>query len=177
MCNAPVILAILLIACGALVEAPARAAAVGGLPPGQHAAHAKYWPRLQRWVTNFTPLSFHLGITNLTPGFERDLWFSVGEALEHIDRNGRMTQYRMPYSLWRISGIARGPDGRIWFSAGQSGRIGTVDRAGKLRMEQLVPRRHFPDIRELVVTPSGDLWFSDFGRASIGHRTPNHRKC
>lgn len=152
----------------ALFCSPALA---GGVHPGAHSAQPKYWTRSGHWVTNFSPLDFGGPILGLTPGTSGGVWFGVGNTLQHIDASNRMTMYRMPDPLWLVESVTRGPNNSIWFSAGQSGRLGILDARGTLRFETLVARRNFPDIHGLAVSRSGEVWFVDTGRLSFGHRS------
>jgi hypothetical protein len=161
----------ILIVTTVLLEASASSA--DGLPPGQHSAHPKYWPQISKSVINFTPLQFDLAIRNLTPGPSRDLWFSVGSSIEHIDADNKTTSITLPYPQWRVSGIALLQDSVV-FTAGQSGKIGIIT-PGAVRYIQIVPRQDFPDLRDLIVNDRGEMWFIDAGRRSIGYRSASGR--
>ena len=139
--------------------------------PGQHSERPKYWAAVHRWVTNYSPYSFSGRISALTGDGNGGVWFGVNSSLEHIDAGGRMSQYVMPEWLWEIYGFARDPSGRLWFSLGQSGRIGTIRSDGNLQTRIVVPRRFFPDIRDIAFDANGTLWFTDFGRRSVGMLT------
>jgi len=156
--------------CLAFVSAAARADIP---PPGSHSVLAKYWDSIDRWVTNYSPYSYSMPIADLISDNDGGVWFGVGPSLEHIDRGGRMSQRNMPEYLWDIFGFARDPGGRLWFSLGQSGRIGTIDPDGSLRTRVIVPRRFDPDIHEIAFDPDGILWFRDYGRGSIGRVSPD----
>jgi streptogramin lyase len=136
--------------------------------PGQHSAHPKYWPAVHRWVTNYSPYSYGGEIHGLISDTAGGVWFGDYNSLEHIDAAGRMSQYLMPEWLWEIYGFARDRFGRLWFSLGQSGRIGTIDSNGTLYTRIVVPRRFMPDLREIAFDSGGNLWFMDFGRRSVG---------
>lgn len=150
------------------------AASAAGLPPGEHSKTPKLWERVGKHVVNYTPRDFGGRIHALTARGD-ELWFALGNTLEHIERSGRLTSFPMPAPQWQVGGIAAGPANTVWFSAGQSGRIGFVDAAGHYHFQQLVARRFFPDIRDIAPMAGGDLWFLDLGRASFGHRTPSGR--
>lgn len=136
--------------------------------PGQHSEHPKYWAAVHRWVTNYSPYSYSGRISALTGDGKGGVWFGINSSLEHIDAGGRMSQYVMPEWLWEIYGFARDGTGRLWFSLGQSGRIGTIRSDGSLQTRVVVPRRFFPDIRDIAFDADGALWFTDFGRRSVG---------
>ncbi len=145
-----------------------------GLPPGQHTATPKYWPRLGWHVANYTPFQFDGRVRSLTAGTNGDIWFGVGSSLEHIDSHRNMSVTRMPYSQWTVSGISVvGKD--VWFSAGQSGKLGILDGTGNLRFVQAVPRRFNPDIWDVIANNDGEAWFVDYGRLSIGYRSATGR--
>lgn len=145
-----------------------------GLPRGHHTVHLKYWPRFKWHVTNFTPYELDYRIGNLTPDGAGGLWFSVGNSIEHIGRDLTIRTFPMHEYLWRVSGIALAGS-RTWFSIGQSGKVGVIDQSGRLKLIQVVLRRNFPDLRDIVVKRSGEMWFLDFGRRSIGYRSASGR--
>jgi len=138
-------------------------------PPGTHGA-PKRW-QIGVTVTNFSPFAFDGPIVGLTPDKRGGVWFGLGRTLEHIDATGRMQNYEVSREpLWRIGGIAYDPSGHLWFSLGQSGRVGTVDSNGRLQTRILVARNDFPDVRSIAFDAQGTLWFQDVGRRSIGRR-------
>jgi streptogramin lyase len=121
-------------------------------------------------VTNFNPTD--TPVVGLSPDGSGGLWFGAGPNLDHIDRDGRIETYPISREwLWSVSGVAIDPHGRRWYSLGQSGRIATLDGHRRVRTQVLVPRRYFPDIRDLVFDARGTLWFVDSGRSSLGRRT------
>jgi hypothetical protein len=152
------------------------ASTADGLPRGQHTATPKYWPKFGWHVTNYTPIESRvdLPIVALTAGTDGDLWYGVAASLEHIDRDKRITSVTMPHQEWTVSGISVvGRD--IWFSTGQSGKIGVIDNDGTPRFVQAVARRFNPDIWDLIGNEAGEVWFVDAGRSSIGYRSASGR--
>jgi len=145
-----------------------------GLPPGQHTSAPKYWSGIDRAVTNYTPFQLDYRIENLTPTADGGLWFSVGSSIQRIDPDGSLTPFVMPHNLWRVSGITQVRQ-TTWFSAGQSGKVAVIDARRRIRFIQVVPRRFFPDIRDIVVNGAGEMWFLDEGRRSIGYRSSSGR--
>lgn len=140
--------------------------------PGQHSARAKFWPSVRRWVVNFSPYAFNGPIVGLHSDGAGGAWFGVGQTVEHITADGRVANYvASTESLWQVRSITTDTAGRIWFSLGQSGRIGTIDRSGRVQTSVLVPRRYNPDIRDITFDRAGTLWFSDVGRRSVGRKT------
>jgi hypothetical protein len=140
------------------------------LAPGQHTAWPKYWPQVDRYVTNYTPYELDYRIENLVPDNDAGLWFSTGQSIEHIDRHGRMESFSMPSTYWIVSSIVMHGD-KVLFSAGQSGKVGVINRDNELKFTQVVPRRYFPSLRDLVVNRAGEMWFLDVGRKSYGYRS------
>jgi len=153
---------------------PSGCARSQGLPPGHHTSPPKSWKSITASVVNFTPFQFNYRIENLTPGPNHDLWFSAGSSVEHIDAQDSMSEIPMPYSQWTIGGIAVTTTGVV-FTIGQSGKVGIIDSGGSVRYVQVVPRKDFPDLRDLVVDGGGEMWFVDLGRKSIGYRAPDGR--
>ena len=142
--------------------------------PGQHTATPKYWAEIDRWVTNFSPYSFSGSIAQPVMDDDGGLWFGVGQTAEHIDARGRMTSSVFATGpRTNIYGAARAPDGRVWFSLGQTGFIGMIDPEGTPRTRVLVQRRYLPDIRAIAFATNGALFFLDRGRSSIGRRSPD----
>lgn len=141
--------------------------------PGQHSIKPKYWRSARRWVVNFSPYTFDAPIADLTPDGKDGLWFALGQTLEDISCDGSMQNYAVSEPLWQISSLARDRDGRLWFSLGQSGRVGILSSKKKIDTQVIVPRRDFPDIRAIAFGPDGSLWFEDVGRRSVGRRTRN----
>jgi hypothetical protein len=136
-------------------------------PPGAHGV-VKRLANVPATFENFSPLQFDARPTALTSDRRGGVWFGLGNTLEHIDRASRVTRVTLPW-LWDIGGMSYDGRGRLWFSLGQSGRIGTlVD--GQLVTRVLVPRHDFPDIRGIAFDRIGALWFLDVGRRSIGRR-------
>jgi hypothetical protein len=137
--------------------------------PGTHGS-PKRW-QIGITVTNFSPFAFDGPIVALTPDKRGGVWFGLGRTLEHIDATGKMQNFEASSEwLWQIGGIAYDPSGRLWFSLGQSGRVGTIDSHGRLQTRILVARDDFPDIRTIAFDAKGTLWFQDVGRRSIGRR-------
>jgi hypothetical protein len=161
-------------ACAVALAFLAPRASADILPPGQHSGTPKVWPRLGWHVTNFTPLQFDGPIIDLTAGTHGDVWFGAGSSLEHIDRQRNMSVAHMPYSDWMVSGISVVGD-EVWFSAGQSGKLGILDDAGRVRFVQAVPRPFNPDLLDVVANQDGEAWFVDSGRSSIGYRSSSGR--
>jgi hypothetical protein len=162
------------LACVAGVIASYWHVAAAGLPPGQHTATPKFWSEGPWRVTNYTPFELDFRIGSLTPGLDHDLWFSEGSSIEHIDSQRSTSTIPMPEPQWIVSGIAIA-DRQVWFTAGQSGRVGIVDTNGHARFIQVVARRNNPDLRDLFVNHAGELWFLDIGRSSIGYRSSSGR--
>jgi streptogramin lyase len=145
------------------------------IPPGGTHGVSKSWPAARATATNFSPfVGDH--IRNLTPDQQGGLWFSDAGTLEHVDRSGAMRNYVITQEwLWYPMGITRDTTGRLWFSLGQSGRIGMLDKLGRVQTQKLVARANFPDIRDIAFDRQGVLWFNDFGRRSVGRRTAQGR--
>jgi virginiamycin B lyase len=68
-------------------------------------------------------------------------------------------------------GITAGPDGALWFTEENMGRIGRITVAGSVR-EWVVPASVGNSIPEgITVGPDGALWFTDTGGNNIGRIT------
>lgn len=145
-------------------------------PPGHHSIKPKYWPAAKLHVVNYSPYDYSTRINSMLEDRNGNgIWFTEGATVERIRADGSMQIFRASADdwLWTAYSLTYDRRGRLWFSLGQSGRIGTLDSAGHLRTRILVPRRDFPDIRDIAFASDGSLWFSDVGRNSIGRRYPD----
>lgn len=148
-------------------------AALGAFPPpGHHSVAPKYWPGPKLHVVNYSPYDYSSPVDAMIADRHGDgIWYAIGSSIEHLDRNGNMhVVWTSDEWLWRIYGMTYDAQGRLWFSLGQSGRIAMLDARGRVHIEHLVARYHFPDIRDIAFDSRGSLWFVDVGRRSIGRR-------
>jgi streptogramin lyase len=73
------------------------------------------------------------------------------------------TEYPIPTSGSKPSGIAAGPDGNLWFTEANANQIGKITPTGVVT-EYPVPSASYPD--GITTGPDGNLWFGERERAS-----------
>jgi streptogramin lyase len=152
-------------------------------------------------LTNFSsglsPQNYALG--PFAPGSDGNLWFGVtGEPLGHGKRKpagfatgigratatGRIAEFGecIPQTS-RLSSLAAGPDGNVWFTRGSSGAIpsistmaavGRITPSGKIT-EFRAGLRPASEPESIVAGTDGSMWFLDRETESIGRITPSSR--
>jgi hypothetical protein len=83
---------------------------------------------------------------------------------------GQITEFRIPTAGSFPAGIARGPDGNLWFTEYIANRIGRITPSGAVT-EYVIPTANS---RPATITsgPDGNLWFTELGGGKIGRITP-----
>ncbi len=81
------------------------------------------------------------------------------------------TEYALPkesYSIYPYA-ITPGPDGNLWYTDFNSGKIGKITTSGTITAEYPLPKDSGP----LGITqgPDGNLWFADYATSKIGKIT------
>ena len=119
-------------------------------------------------------------------GPNNEMWFTAAsDAVGEINMNGEITEYALPVgdafgpgALPSPYGIAVGPDGAVWFTEENTGRIGRMTASGELTVfnipnpSQIPPESAGgPSPRDIVAGPDGSMWFTDPGDESIGRVT------
>jgi len=106
-------------------------------------------------------------------GPDHALWFAEADAnaIGRLTTAGSYKQFSTNYEYAQPSGIARGPDGAVWFTdfSGRAG-IGRMTSSGKVQYYK-VPGS-FPELVEIAAGPDGNMWFtSDLGPSAVGRVT------
>jgi virginiamycin B lyase len=121
------------------------------------------------------PLANRAGtVTALTVGLDGDIWYSElvssGNVLGRIDpaTGAVIRQYPVNSSSIEITGLAAGPDNRIWFT--ETNAIGRLDpTTGAVTSFTLNSPQDLPS--DLTVGPDNNLWFTIDGTGKIGQIT------
>lgn len=74
------------------------------------------------------------------------------------------------------TGIARGPDGAMWFTEHDTAKIGRIDPGGGVTEDPPTGDRQLAAgsaPTQIVAGPDGDLWFTETGNATIGRLDPS----
>lgn len=138
----------------------------GAQPRGQLATLSRdgQWTTMAAW-DNSCP-------SNLTPAagglaFSDHCRFVLGR----ITADGRLTEQKLPNGTY-IQQMSAAPDGVLWFSGDQRGRLGRIARDGVVTY---LPERPESDdqIMAVKVLRNGDLVFSEFYNYNINRWTKN----
>ncbi len=122
--------------------------------------------------------------SGIISGSDGNLWFTDSNT----DRIGSINpashtinQYSIPSSTYTPSNgvssaqphsITNGPDGNLWFTESQSGKIGTLNPTTKVITEFALPA--FFSRPEVITTgPDGNLLFAEAGIAKLGMINPS----
>jgi virginiamycin B lyase len=81
-----------------------------------------------------------------------------------------LNEFPLPTPAAAPLGISPGPDGAIWFTERDAGRIGRLDRDGTMTEFAGLAGGATPE--HLTAGPDGNLWFTDPGTNQIGQITP-----
>lgn len=82
-------------------------------------------------------------------------------------KSGPFTEYLLPEGGY-AAGIARGPDGNLWFTEPVSGKIGRITPGGALTEFALAPTS-CPAL--IALGPDHSLWFAEHDQNAIGRIT------
>lgn len=81
-----------------------------------------------------------------------------------------ITEYGVPSSASRPNGIAKGPDGAVWFIESAASQIGRITAAGSVtEYPTLTPGSNPVGI---VAGPDGNLWFTEYVSNNVCRITP-----
>jgi hypothetical protein len=84
-----------------------------------------------------------------------------------IDARDRVVEQKLPAGTY-IQQLAAAPDGSLWFSGDEKGRLGRVDRDGRLTY---LARRADDQTMAVLVTRRGEVVFSEFYNYNINRLT------
>jgi streptogramin lyase len=112
------------------------------------------------------PTSPSFGRTgNAKPGVS----FSSASAATTIPGTA-ITEFALPTSRARPTGIAAGPDGNLWFTEFNANQIGQITPAGVVNEFAIPTANSGPE--EITAGPDGNMWFTESGAGQIGQITP-----
>lgn len=122
-------------------------------------------------ITEFPIPSGHSGL-NITAGASGTLWFTEGGAIGKITTAGHVHEFPLPSGDAAEGGIARGPDGNIWYTDYFTNSIGKMTPSGTVT-EYLIPTSQAEPV-EITAGPDGNLWFTEetYSAHSVGKITP-----
>jgi streptogramin lyase len=113
----------------------------------------------------------HLVPHGITVGPDGNLWFagsySSTNKIGKITTAGTITEYPLP-NKGRVSEIAKGPDGRLWFTDSETNKVGKVTTSGAVT-EYPLPTGSRPEA--ITAGPEGNMWFTDEGTNQISTMT------
>ena len=129
-------------------------------------------------MVRFAPMaagsrSAALVLTDDAPDSPQQLGFN-GSASTTVT-TGPIIEYQIPTVSSLPRGIARGPDGNLWFTEAQANQIGRVTTLGVIT-EFLLPMcgptsSWNPYPMDIALGPDSNLWFTENGCGSIGRIT------
>ena len=93
------------------------------------------------------------------------LWFANGTKIGRITTAGSITEFNLPSGTHDATGIAKGPDGNMWFTDSTGNAIGRITPAGAVK-EFSIPTSS-ADPQGIVAGPDGNLWFTE-ASATLG---------
>jgi len=111
----------------------------------------------------------------LTVGPDGNVWMGMSGHIGRLNADGTVTNFTIPSGTSDVGGIARGPDGNIWFTAdgslagGTANNIGRITTAGQI-VEFTIPT---PKCRPsgIAAGPDDNLWFTEYDAGKIGRIT------
>jgi len=69
-----------------------------------------------------------------------------------------------------LRAITNGPDGKLWFTTGDHGQVGTISVAGEVTLYPLPLANSGPE--DITQGPDGNLWFTEYYASKLGRITP-----
>ncbi len=75
-----------------------------------------------------------------------------------------------PFVLSRVTGIAVGSDGNLWFTETSGNQIGRISTAGIITGYNIPTEQSWPNF--IAAGPDGNLWFTEYDANQIGRITP-----
>jgi virginiamycin B lyase len=100
----------------------------------------------------------HAGPVGITVGDDGAAWFVeiVAGAIGRVDRNGRFTEFPLPWSESKPHAICVDPAGGCWFTLWGSNQLGHITLEGEISLVDLSDTHSEP--HGLAVAPDGTIW-------------------
>jgi virginiamycin B lyase len=107
--------------------------------------------------------------TEIGVGGDGKIWFiATPNIIGRVEQDDSITQFVLPDDGLDLKGITGGPDGNVWFTAGD--QIVRMTPAGERREFALPSAAAAP--LGITLGPDGNLWFTENGVGAIGRITP-----
>lgn len=112
------------------------------------------------------------GLADIAADGSGNLWVvsestSTSHNILKINTSGQeLDRYNVPNA--GIRQIALGPDGAMWFTACNDGKIGRIDASGAVQTWVADPDNPTACPFDIVWGPGGDMWYTVLGSGSIG---------
>ena len=122
-------------------------------------------------VTEYTIPSGLPGL-DIAVGAGGALWFTEGynggaSNIGKITTTGHVTEFPLPSGEYGTGGIAKGPDGNMWFVDSLTNSVGKITPTGTVTEYTLPTAAAFPN--DIVAGPDGNMWFTEGGyTAQVG---------
>ena len=133
---------------------------VGGALVVPHPAAAERFAHSGDCVTVTDPPPGTSGAFGISDG-PGGVWFSHGGTIDRVTNRG-IEEFEVPDPGANTGTLAYRPGGPVWFADRANGRIGSVDRHGRITTYDVRPA---PDAaaapQGIVIGPRSELWFTD----------------
>lgn len=109
-------------------------------------------------------------VTFLVAGHDGNVWFAANalSSIGKITPSGSITLYQAPSEYDSFRGLAKGPDGNIWFTM-RGGHIGRITSAGTYLTRFALNGEIYPT--SIAAGSDGAMWFAQPNSKRIGRIT------
>lgn len=128
-------------------------------------------------ITDVTEYEIGEFLNDIDLGSDGNLWASSFFSVQRILSDGSHQSYAAPFELQGPTGIAAGPDGRLWLSVTKPGKLARLSTGGVFDdLDLLLPTRR-ADTHRMTAGDDGNFWFLQYdtenGTRQIGRMTPD----
>jgi virginiamycin B lyase len=110
------------------------------------------------------------GPFGIAAGPGSSMWFGNGDFVGRVRRDGTVVSYKVPTAEAFISWIARGPDGRMWFTENGGNKIGRIDGRGRIQEFPIPTKDSQP---HAIAFAAARLWFTEYQGSKVGRLNPD----
>ncbi|MDP9107397.1 MAG: esterase-like activity of phytase family protein, partial [Candidatus Eremiobacteraeota bacterium] len=112
--------------------------------------------------------TFGSDLGGIALGRDGSVWVNERDRVAHVERDGRVREYRLPVDVYQggpspAGPIGLGPGGDMWFSCETC--VGRISRDGRIRLYGVTPRNSPHDLSAFAASPNG-VWFARQARPS-----------